>query len=89
MAEVSRGNRKVMIGQVVSDKMDKTVVVKIERAFRHPLYEKTVKRTSKVMAHDEGNVARIGDIVELMETRPLSRMKRWRVVRVLSSENLT
>jgi len=83
---MERGKRKVLVGQVVSDKMDKTVVVEVTRAFRHPLYRHVVRRRSKFMAHDEGNVAKIGDLVEIMETRPLSRRKRWRVVRVISEQ---
>ncbi len=85
MTEANRSRRKIITGQVVSDKMNKTVVVKVERSFRHPLYEKIVKRSSKVMAHDEDNTAKAGDIVELAENRPLSKMKRWKVTRVLSS----
>jgi small subunit ribosomal protein S17 len=68
---------------VVSDKMDKTVLVRIDRSFRHPLYQKTVKRSSKLAAHDEQNDAHEGDTVRVMETRPLSRTKRWRVVEVV------
>ncbi len=78
-----RGKRKVFIGRVVSDKMDKTVVVAVDRLVRHPLYKKVVRRTSKFYAHDEHNECRVGDIVEIMETRPLSKLKRWRVVRIV------
>jgi small subunit ribosomal protein S17 len=78
-----RGKRKVRIGRVVSDKMDKTVVVAVTRSFRHPLYGKTIRRTKKYMAHDERNQCRIGDLVEIVETRPLSRHKRWRVRTIL------
>ena len=85
MTEAKRSRRKIITGQVVSDRMNKTVVVEVERSFRHPLYEKIVKRSSKVMAHDEDNTAKAGDIVELAENRPLSKMKRWKVTRVLSS----
>lgn len=77
------GRRKVRIGRVVSDKPDKTVVVAIERDVMHPLYRKTYKRTTKVMAHDEGNQCRVGDIVKIVEWRPLSRRKRWMVVEIL------
>ncbi len=80
---VTRGRRKVRVGVVVSDRMDKTVVVAVERIMRHPLYGKTVKRTKKFHAHDENNECRVGDVVEIMETRPLSRTKRWRVWRVV------
>jgi small subunit ribosomal protein S17 len=79
----SRGKRKVFVGVVVSDKMDKTVVVAVDRLVRHPLYKKVVRRTSKFYAHDEFNECRVGDIVEIMETRPLSKLKRWRVVRIV------
>jgi small subunit ribosomal protein S17 len=80
---VTRGRRKVRVGTVVSDCMDKTVVVAVERIMRHPLYGKTVKRTKKFHAHDENNECRVGDVVEIMETRPLSKTKRWRVARVI------
>ena len=83
MSEATRGRRKVRVGTVVSDRMDKTVVVAVERMMRHPLYGKTVKRTKKFHAHDENNECRVGDVVEIMETRPLSRTKRWRVARVI------
>ena len=78
-----RNLRKVMIGTVVSDKMDKTVVVAVETSVRHKVYKKTVKRTYKLKAHDEENVCQIGDKVKVMETRPLSKDKRWRVVEIL------
>jgi len=78
-----RGRRKVRSGVVVSDKMDKTVVVQIAHAVRHPLYGKIVRRSSKLQAHDETNDARVGDTVRIMETRPLSKTKRWRLVEVV------
>lgn len=78
-----RARRKVKIGYVVSDKMDKTIVVKIEDFIRHPLYGKRVKRTKKFKAHDELNTCGIGDKVKIMETRPLSRDKRWRLVEIM------
>ncbi len=78
-----RSKRKVFVGVVVSDKMDKTVVVAVDRLVRHPLYKKVVRRTSKFYAHDEFNECRVGDIVEIMETRPLSKLKRWRVTRIV------
>lgn len=78
-----RGRRKVRTGVVVSDKMDKTVVVRIDRQVRHPLYGKTVRRSSKLAAHDEANDARAGDTVRVVETRPLSKSKRWRVVEIV------
>jgi len=80
-----RGIRKSRVGVVVSDKMDKTIVVKIERKAMHPLYGKTVKITKKYKAHDEENVAKVGDKVLITETRPLSRDKRWRLVRVIEA----
>ena len=83
VTDTKRGNRKVREGLVVSDKMDKTVVVAVEDRFKHPLYGKVVRRTSKLKAHDEQNACGVGDRVLLMETRPLSATKRWRVVEVL------
>ena len=83
MTENVRAFRKTMIGQVVSDKMDKTIVVAIEDSVRHPLYKKTMKRTYKLKAHDENNECGIGDTVEVMETRPLSKDKRWRLIRII------
>lgn len=80
---MDRNNRKTRIGKVVSDKMDKTIVVGIETLVRHPLYGKSVKRTTKFKAHDENNECRIGDKVKIMETRPLSRDKRWRLVEII------
>ena len=77
------GQRKVRRGRVVSDKMDKTVVVATERVIQHPLYQKRLRRTTRFKAHDESNDCNEGDLVEIMETRPLSKSKRWRVVRVL------
>ena len=79
----NRAFRKTRIGQVVSDKMDKTIVVAIEDSVRHPLYKKTMKRTYKLKAHDENNECGIGDTVEVMETRPLSKDKRWRLVKII------
>ena len=79
----TRGERKVREGLVVSDKMDKTIVVELEDRVKHPLYAKVIRRTSKAKAHDEGNTAGTGDRVRLMETRPLSATKRWRLVEIL------
>jgi small subunit ribosomal protein S17 len=79
----ARAQRKVREGYVVSDKMDKTVVVEVEDRVKHPLYGKVIRRTSKLKAHDEQNACGIGDRVLLMETRPLSATKRWRVVEIL------
>jgi small subunit ribosomal protein S17 len=75
--------RKVRVGRVVSDKMDKTIVVAVETLVRHPLYQRTVRRTRKFKAHDEQNTCRIGDRVRIMETRPLSKDKRWRLIEIL------
>ena len=79
----TRGRRKVRVGVVVSDKMDKTVLVRIDRRVRHPLYKKTVARASRLAAHDENNDAHVGDLVRVVETRPLSKSKRWRVVEIV------
>ena len=83
MTENARAFRKTMIGQVVSDKMDKTIVVAVKDSYQHPLYKKTMKRTYKLKAHDEQNECGIGDTVEVMETRPLSKDKRWRLIRII------
>ena len=78
-----RNYRKTRVGKVVSDKMDKTVVVAVVDSVKHPLYNKVVKRTYKLKAHDENNECRIGDRVKVMETRPLSKDKRWRLVSII------
>ena len=83
-----RNRRRVVHGVVSSDRMDKTITVAIERRFKHPKYKKYIRRHSKVYAHDEGNAARVGDNVELMECRPLSKSKRWRLVKVLERSTL-
>ncbi|CAM2852281.1 30S ribosomal protein S17 [Skermania piniformis] len=82
-ATEERGRRKVRVGYVVSDKMNKTIVVELEDRVKHPLYGKIIRTTTKVKAHDEQETAGIGDRVQLMETRPLSATKRWRLVEVL------
>ena len=82
-ARGARGTRKQRVGIVVSDKMQKTVVVAIERRYPHPLYGKMVTRTERVKVHDEENTAKVGDRVRIMETRPLSKDKRWRVVEIV------
>ena len=82
-AETARNLRKTRVGMVVSNKMDKTVVVEIKDSVRHALYKKTIKRAKKFKAHDEENTCNIGDRVMIMETRPLSKDKRWRLVKVL------
>jgi small subunit ribosomal protein S17 len=79
----TRNERKVQIGKVVSDKMDKTIVVSVETYKKHPLYHKRIKYTKKFKAHDENNQAKIGDTVKIMETRPLSKDKRWRLVEIV------
>jgi small subunit ribosomal protein S17 len=78
-----RNFRKIKIGYVVSDKMDKTVVVAAKTLVRHPLYKRTIRRTRKFKAHDENNACHVGDRVRIMETRPLSKDKRWRVVEII------
>ena len=78
-----RNERKVRIGKVVSDKMQKTVVVAVERLVQHPMYAKSVKQTVRFKAHDENNESHVGDTVKIMETRPLSKDKRWRVVEIV------
>jgi small subunit ribosomal protein S17 len=78
-----RNNRKTEVGTVVSNKMDKTVVVAIKDSVKHPLYNKIIKRTVKLKAHDEKNECNIGDRVRVMETRPLSKQKRWRLVEII------
>ncbi|HHZ12574.1 MAG: 30S ribosomal protein S17 [Caldicoprobacterales bacterium] len=83
MAEEARARRKVRTGVVVSNKMDKTIVVAVEYRTKHKLYDKIVKRTIKLKAHDEGNECQIGDRVRVMETRPLSKDKRWRLVEII------
>jgi len=79
----TRKPRKSIVGRVVSDTMNKTVAVSVERIFQHPMYKKMIKRTSKIYAHDEARQAHVGDLVKVMSTRPLSKMKRWRLVEVL------
>ena len=80
---MERTLRKTRVGEVVSDKMDKTIVVDIKDNVKHPLYKKVIKTTYKLKAHDENNECGVGDTVEVMETRPLSRDKRWRLVRII------
>lgn len=88
MAEISqdRGHRKERTGEVVSNKMQKTIVVRVERRFRHPKFKKIVTSFKKLYAHDDGNQAKIGDLVRIQETRPLSRTKCWRLVEVLNAD---
>lgn len=80
---MERSERKIRMGKVVSDKMEKTIVVAVEDSVNHPLYGKIVRRTTKFKAHDENNEARMGDVVRIMETRPLSKEKRWRLVEIV------
>ncbi len=83
MAEATTKSRRVMAGRVVSDKMDKTIVVSVERRFSHPAFKKIVRRNKKYKAHDEKNECNIGDTVEICECRPLSKHKRWRLVNIV------
>ena len=83
MSDIRTASRKTRIGKVVSDKMDKTIVVAVEDRVQHPLYKKIIKRTYKLKAHDENNDCGIGDKVSVMETRPLSKDKRWRLVEII------
>jgi small subunit ribosomal protein S17 len=83
MNEIRASSRKTRVGKVVSDKMDKTIVVAVENRVPHPLYKKIIKRTYKLKAHDENNECRAGDRVRVMETRPLSKDKRWRLVEII------
>jgi len=83
MSEIRTSRRKTRVGKVVSDKMDKTIVVAVENRVPHPLYKKIIKRTYRLKAHDENNDCGIGDRVRVMETRPLSKDKRWRLVEIL------
>ncbi|MGB9765943.1 MAG: 30S ribosomal protein S17 [Sulfurihydrogenibium sp.] len=87
MTSETKKNVKEFIGKVVSNKMDKTVVVAVERKFPHPLYEKQVKKTKKFYAHDEENKCKEGDIVRIRESRPLSKLKRWVVVEIIQSSS--
>jgi len=80
---VERNKRKIREGWVITNRMDKTIVVAVERRFRHPRYEKIIRRTSKLYAHDDRNECQIGDKVKVMETRPLSKLKRWRLLEIL------
>lgn len=83
MDEIRTTSRKIRVGKVVSDKMDKTVVVTVEDRVAHPVYKKIIKRTYRLKAHDEMNECGVGDVVKVMETRPLSKDKRWRVVEIV------
>ncbi len=81
--KTSKRNRKTLVGTVVSNKMEKTIVIRIERRTLHPLYKKYITRTKKIKAHDEGNLCQIGDLVKVIESRPLSKDKRWSLLEVL------
>lgn len=83
-----RGMRRVVTGKVVSDKMDKTITVRQDRLVKHPLYGKYIRRATTYKAHDENNTARMGDVVEISNTRPISKTKTWRLVRVVRSDSL-
>jgi len=89
MTEKKRGIRKIQVGVVTSTAMQKTVTVAVDRLVRHPLYRKTLRRTSKFLAHDEKNSCKVGDRVRITETRPLSARKRWRVLEILEKEKST
>jgi small subunit ribosomal protein S17 len=80
---MAEGRRKVLLGEVVSNRMQKTITVKVERRLRHPMYERVVKRSKKFHAHDEHNECQVGDLVRIVETRPLSRTKRWRLLEIV------
>ncbi len=85
---MEKANRKVRTGRVVSDKMDKTRVIAVQRISRHPLYGKTIRRTKKYKFHDEHNETKVGDLVKIVETRPLSKHKRWRLKEILERSQL-
>lgn len=85
---MERGSRKTRVGKVVRDKMDKSRVVAVERTMRHPLYGRIIRRTKNYKVHDENNESRVGDTVKIMETRPLSKQKRWRLVEVVEKTKL-
>ncbi len=85
---MERNRRKVRIGKVVSDKMDKTVVVAVERTMQHPLYGRSLRKTNKFKVHDANNACRVGDKVKIMETRPLSKEKSWRLVEIMEKSQL-
>ncbi|RIV24538.1 30S ribosomal protein S17 [Alicyclobacillaceae bacterium I2511] len=85
---MERNYRKARLGRVVSDKMDKTIVVAVEASVKHALYGKTMRKTVKFKAHDEENLARVGDMVRIMETRPLSKDKRWRLLEVIERADI-
>lgn len=84
MSQKNRGKRKLRTGIVTSDSMDKTIVVTITRTYQHPLYKKILRKTTRVLAHDEQNACGVGDLVQVVETRPLSRGKRWKVRQIVS-----
>jgi len=86
---LNRGHRKERVGEVVSAKMQKTIVVRVERRFQHPQFKKIVRAFTKYYAHDENQAAKVGDLVEIHETRPISRLKRWRLVQVLNADGST
>ena len=83
MQSNSRTNRKERIGVVISDKMDKTITVQVERVSHHPVYDRSIRKATKFKAHDEKNTAKVGDVVRIQETRPLSKTKRWRLIEVV------
>lgn len=84
MSRKDRGRRKLRTGVVTSDSMDKTIVVTITRTYQHPLYKKILRKTTRVLAHDEQNACRVGDLVQVVETRPISRRKKWKVRQIVA-----
>ena len=84
MSRKDRGRRKLRTGVVTSDSMDKTIAVTITRTYQHPFYKKILRKTTKILAHDEQNVCRVGDLVQVVETRPISRGKKWKVRQIVS-----
>jgi len=86
MQSNSRGNRKERIGVVISDKMNKTITVQVDRVMRHAVYNRSVRKAAKFKAHDEANTAKVGDVVRIEETRPLSKTKRWRLVEIVKKQ---
>jgi len=86
--EIKRNKRKILSGVVISDSMDKTRIIKVESTFRHPKYEKAIVRYKKYYAHDETNQTKIGDLVEIISSRPLSKLKRWRIYKVITKKNI-
>ena len=85
LVETDRGHRKERVGEVISNKMTKTIIVRVERRFPHPRYKKVIRRSTKFHAHDEANTAKVGDLVRIVETRPLSKTKNWRLAEIVEA----